>query len=82
LQLESRGCMEHEPEFPGLPAESACSCTAEGTSCDSAAALPSCVDESTVGLCVANIWVFEDCSLECGGAGVCDPWLSPAGCVC
>jgi len=82
LQLESRGCIEHEPEYPGAPPRSACSCTAEGTFCDSAAALPSCVDESTVGLCIDNTWVFEDCSLACEGAGVCDPWLSPAGCVC
>jgi hypothetical protein len=76
-QLESLGCLD--PTVASTD-PAACWCTAEGTAC--AATAPSCVDDSTLARCVDGVWVFEDCTLDCGGPAPCDPWRSPAACAC
>jgi hypothetical protein len=76
-QLGSIGCLDPTVDSTD---SAACWCTAEGTACS--AAEPTCVDDSTLGRCIDGVWVFQDCSVECGGLTQCDPWGSPAACAC
>jgi hypothetical protein len=76
-QLASLGCFDSGVESDD-PA--GCWCTALGTPCGAAPA--SCVDDSTLAMCIDGNWVFEDCALLCDGPAECDPWLRPAACSC
>lgn len=58
----------------------ACWCTSEGTPC--ADEEPACIDEQTLAHCEGDVWVFEDCTQSCGGAGVCDLFADTDTCAC
>jgi hypothetical protein len=80
--LASSGCLPAVELSPGIIDPATCWCTHEGTPCDDAA-LPSCVDASTLARCSDGAWLFEPCASLCGRAdAACDPWAQPAACAC
>lgn len=69
----SLGCIS-DPD-----ANSACSCSSEGTPCEGAASR--CVAEELLASCEAGVWLYRDCVMECGAGGECVP-APDAGSTC
>lgn len=79
-QSISQGCSVADDE--GGPSTGHCVCTSEGAGCSPQD--PSfCAGDSTLAVCIDQVWTYSDCDESCGHAAPCRPNLSPgAMCVC